>query len=256
MIVNCLFAENRSDDQGGAMFNSDSIPLIANCRFIANTSRGGGAMANDQTVDFHVVNCLFAGNSAGHFGGAIYNDDCGQWLVNCTFVGNRAVRAGAIFNDENAMRHRNCIFWDNQDYQGFNEDSQYNDAESQSVENCWVQGRTDEEPMFVDPGRWQDGRWIHGCYRLLAGSPCLDAGDNEFLEPEMLADLDGNPRVVNGTVDIGAFEGPALGLVVDQRSLEVDEHSQQSLLVRLSAAPTGPVKVSIATSGDPDYPAL
>ncbi len=59
------------------------------------------------------------------------------------------------------------------------------------------------DPLFADA---EDGD-----FRLLAGSPCLDAGDNAAVSGA--TDLAGNPRVQNGTVDMGAYEGavtPAL----------------------------------------------
>jgi hypothetical protein len=40
-------------------------------------------------------------------------------------------------------------------------------------------------------------------FRLLAGSPAIDAGLNNA---QLTTDLAGNPRMVNGTVDIGAYE--------------------------------------------------
>jgi hypothetical protein len=40
--------------------------------------------------------------------------------------------------------------------------------------------------------------------RLRAGSPCRDSGSNAFAPSAV--DRDGNPRIVNGTVDIGAYE--------------------------------------------------
>ncbi len=72
-------------------------------------------------------------------------------------------------------------------------------------------GNIDADPLFVD----SDG----GDYRLSAGSPCIDAGDNTAI-PFKTTDLDGNPRLiddratpdtgvpfVNGPiVDMGAYE--------------------------------------------------
>jgi hypothetical protein len=42
---------------------------------------------------------------------------------------------------------------------------------------------------------------------LVAGSQCLDSGDNSAVPAELTVDLDGNPRV-KGTVDRGAYEKP------------------------------------------------
>jgi hypothetical protein len=41
---------------------------------------------------------------------------------------------------------------------------------------------------------------------LLPGSPAIDAGDNSLIPAGVTTDQRGLPRVVNGTVDIGAFE--------------------------------------------------
>ncbi len=42
--------------------------------------------------------------------------------------------------------------------------------------------------------------------RLLGSSPCIDAGDNSAIPPSVVVDLDGNPRIINGIVDMGAYE--------------------------------------------------
>jgi len=41
-------------------------------------------------------------------------------------------------------------------------------------------------------------------YRLLETSPCIDSGSNIYVTSDW--DLDGNPRIIDGTVDMGAYE--------------------------------------------------
>jgi hypothetical protein len=82
-------------------------------------------------------------------------------------------------------------------------------------------GNIDADPAFVDPdGADNDpNTWEDNDYRLGAGSPCIDAGDNTASRAGVTTDLDGNPRFVddpntdpdtgNGTppiVDMGAYE--------------------------------------------------
>ena len=53
-----------------------------------------------------------------------------------------------------------------------------------------------EDPLFVGSGD----------YHLTAPSPCINTGDNNA--PDLpTTDKDGNPRIIGGTVDMGAYEG-------------------------------------------------
>ena len=40
----------------------------------------------------------------------------------------------------------------------------------------------------------------------LPGSPAIDAGDNAVVPTGVTTDLAGSARIVNGTVDMGAYE--------------------------------------------------
>jgi hypothetical protein len=57
-------------------------------------------------------------------------------------------------------------------------------------------GNITNDPQFVNAAASN--------FHLQATSPCRDGGDNAFVRTDR--DADGNPRIVNGTVDIGAYE--------------------------------------------------
>jgi len=56
-------------------------------------------------------------------------------------------------------------------------------------------------PLFVD--------MASGDLHLQSNSPCINAGKSAYVANS--TDLDGNPRIVNGTVDIGAYEFQGAG---------------------------------------------
>jgi parallel beta-helix repeat protein len=75
-------------------------------------------------------------------------------------------------------------------------------------------GNIDADPLFVDP--------LNGDYRLSAGSPAIDAGDNTAVPEGVYTDLEGNHRFWDDpatpdtgfgeppNVDMGAYEFPGV----------------------------------------------
>jgi predicted outer membrane repeat protein len=225
-ISGCTFTTNTADQVGGAMFNYQSSPSVLDCSFNANDAGAGGAIYNFSSSSPSFINCLFVGNSGDFFGGsggAIYNDtDCSPTLLDCTFADNAAglfdAPGGAIFDhsDSNPVI-TNCILWN--DYANptgeiYNDDSTsvpvvtYSDVDGGYTGT----GNIDSDPLFVaDPNLADDN---YGNLQLQPGSPCANSGDTAAIDAAgITTDLAGNPRVVDGIVDMGAYEVQSFGVV-------------------------------------------
>ncbi|UCC96476.1 MAG: protein kinase [Phycisphaerales bacterium] len=233
IFIGCRFAGNSAPSAGG-MHTQESFytePILINCAFYGNVaSDTGGGMINRGSSPT-LMNCIFAGNSADFSAGAMSNaPPAAPVLVNCTFIGNNTHGrgAGVCNGDEKSMPVlANCIFWGNRD-DGQNLDaSQING--SALINHCCVEGWSGklggtgnfgDDPLFVDPDG-PDNRIGTGDdnLRLKPGSPCINAGDNAAIPADTEGldddgdpngpipfDFDRKPRIINGTVDLGAYE--------------------------------------------------
>ncbi len=189
----CLIQDNVGSSEGGGMCGG----TLNQCVVSGNRSVMGGGAAQDAVLN----NCLVVSNAAtgdeeGWRGGGGARQ-CR--LYNCTVAGNTAVgEGGGIF----LSAATNCIVVDNSSSMGLG--SNYRDSTlgySCTNPDPGGTGNVTHDPQFADAGA--------GDYRLAAGSPCIDAGDNAGIAGAV--DLDGNPRIVNAFVDMGAYEYPAAG---------------------------------------------
>lgn len=189
----------------------DNNGRISDCRTICETCNALDAFEN---CDGPIERCVVCGYSVAfnHCDGEISNclvtessvgiGYSGSGIVrNCTIIGN--LRGLASYNGE----IRNSIIWNN-----WNNDisgpANVHWTCVQDLDNC-------TNPQFVDPGHWDfDGQifWVEGTdYRLLPDSPLIDAGDPAVMFDPMEIDLDGNARVFNGRIDMGAYEAQDTG---------------------------------------------
>jgi parallel beta-helix repeat protein/predicted outer membrane repeat protein len=214
-LTNCTFIEN-SARAGGGIYSQYGSPILTNCIFRGNSIRDqGGGMCNiskSRNGESPILrNCLFTGNHSGFRGGGIYNLSCEPVLTNCTFAGNWAGEGNALYcksdHEQNTVTLTNCILWD------FGNEIQKTDLSIvnifySNIKGGWDgEGNIDEDPLFADPngpdhipGTEDDD------LRLTPLSTCIDSGDPNYMSGPNETDLDGNPRIIGGRVDMGAYE--------------------------------------------------
>jgi hypothetical protein len=189
---------------GGGMATGWGSPIIANNLFTRNiSSEPYGCLHNFGGYDpgAVLINNLIIGNQGR---GVSFSYGAGFDTLICnTIAANRSVGVSVPAPGQHVIV--NNIIWGNGGWDLSVDDpsapcSAYSDV---GTINCpRGEGDISADPMFVDPG--------NGDYRLLRGSPCIDAGSNVSGLPE--TDFDGTPRIVDGDrdgvalVDMGAFE--------------------------------------------------
>ncbi|MCL1920588.1 MAG: right-handed parallel beta-helix repeat-containing protein, partial [Kiritimatiellaeota bacterium] len=185
-LNNCTLENNMATEQGGGTYGrSLSSSTLTNCVLAGNTAKYG-AGAYRGTLN----NCVLSGNAAGYYGGGAHSGR----LNNCTLTGNSAFSDGG---GANGGTLRNCIVWGNTVSSG----TSSNHTSGTFTYSCTAPlpigiGNIAADPLFADAA--------NGDFHLQEGSPCINKGYNAYAPGD--SDLDGNPRIYNGTVDMGAYE--------------------------------------------------
>jgi hypothetical protein len=181
-LNNCTLTGNSAGEVGGGA----SSCTLNNCTLAGNSASGDGGAAAGCTLN----NCTLTGNSAQWDGGAAYCT-----LNNCTLTGNWATNWGG---GAYSCTLNNCIVYfngDPNDGDNYDPSSTLNYCCTTPMPTNGV-GNITNAPLFVN--------YAGGNLRLQSNSPCINSGNNAYVVGS--TDLDGNPRIVGGTVDIGAYE--------------------------------------------------
>jgi hypothetical protein len=166
-IVGNIIVNNRANEWGGGVFcDIDTEPLIGWNVFTSNAASVGGAISCYEGSSPIIVSNTFTSNWADVRGGAFFCEcDSTPVIFNCIFWGDSSGDIGPE------------IFV----YGACEVPITYSD-----VQGGWEgEGNIDADPMFAVPE--------HRDYRLLWGSPCIDAGSPDSSDP------DGTPS------EMGAF---------------------------------------------------
>lgn len=208
------FQNAYSKNSGGAIYidvKDGGYANINNCLFKDNHSRGnGGAIYITEREGVQITNSIFDNNYALGEGGALCAFDArkreivhGNTYTNCTFVRNKAEWYGGGVSTRSINIFTNCIFYDNT-----TPDNTpiwaINGAEMHNCASDVNLSRGKAIRLFKSP-------FEEGTYQLREGTVCSNAGTFAStyagtLISTLAYDINGNPRVINDTIDLGALE--------------------------------------------------
>ena len=237
VILNCSFLNNKADCGGGGIANiAGSNSIITNSLFVNNTEANWGGAIRSQSSNPIVTNSVFIANSATIYGGAIDCDRASPSFTNCTFYGNTAASGGGVINistvsgSPSAPTMTNCILWNNSP----NNNPTFMGG-SITMSYCDIQGgytgtgNLNADPLFARiPSSGADAKWgavddDYGNLRLKAASPCINKGLNSA--NTTTTDIAGNPRIMNATIDMGAYEASPSTYYVDPNAIGANDGS-------------------------------
>tara|TARA_R110002096_G_scaffold36045_10_gene101127 strand:+ start:3181 stop:4824 length:1644 start_codon:yes stop_codon:yes gene_type:complete len=218
-IRHCTFDGNDAATRGGGIYLAYSPGcIIDSCRVMRNETLGSSGFLNGGAGIFlalgsatQVSNCRIWNNISNSDGGGVkWFNVTAAAFVNNTIVDNVGGGAagyanGGAFGSNVVADLVNCIIWQNGggaefSFNGLDQGGLPPDA---VVNHCVVTGGyTGTANLNVAP---QLLGVASGNHHLDPGSPCIDAG-NSVLLPLPTVDIDGQPRVISGSPDIGADE--------------------------------------------------
>ena len=258
-LVNSSVFGNSAEYSGGGIYN-EGTANVTNSLIVGNTGTSGAGIYNRETLVVSGAS-ISANVSTGDYGGGVYNYYHSYYQTGGTVALENTIIAG---NTAGTTPDVSCV------------DSRLTASHtlvatrSMESEAGNIGGTTSSplDPRFLrNPNPGPDGVWgtaddDYGNLTLCSDSPAVDAGDNSLIPPDAY-DLDGDsdtseplpydrpghPRIVNGTVDMGAIEVQPGIVVADLARLEGNRGSSMFRFdVTVFPASTTEIRVHYATS--------
>jgi parallel beta-helix repeat protein len=218
-VVDSIVASNTAPTGGGIWFNEGGV--ASNCLIHGNTADYGGGVG--CYLGGTVQDCTISDNTAWDVGGGVLWNEGGK-AVNCLITGSRSSGNGSGVDCYRGGEVLNCTIYGSSGFMGWgygvffneggtvrnsilqnNSDWSYNGGGWTMEYSCYSMmgpsspgpGNITDDPQFIDAAG--------GDFRLATNSPCVDKGTNADWMVGA-TDLEGKPRIINGTADMGAYE--------------------------------------------------
>ncbi len=274
-IINSTLSNNQAS-VGGALYSEANNSNgngpqteIFNSTLSANqtASSSNASALHVRGSGLSIYNSVLSGNS----GGPAIKGNGNINVRNTTIAGNYAASGTGgveIVNDpyvsSSSLTLANSILWDNSG----SADYILPQGNSSVLTGSTIESSNDQNPLFVSGITPSATPSTSGNFRLSAGSPAINSGDNGFIQTDVY-DIDGdsnasegapdrdlNPRIVNTTVDRGAYEFVQQpGITLNKTTVSVTEGgATDTYTVVLDSQPTANVTVMSVGSGNVSFP--
>ncbi|MFH1998513.1 MAG: right-handed parallel beta-helix repeat-containing protein [Planctomycetota bacterium] len=228
-VLRSLVIRDNKAKYGGAVYGTDASPTLEHCMISNNNGTVmGAAVCCNNGSDMKLIHCTISDNESVGHGGGLSCYDSSPMIVNCVIAFNKAGAGAGIYsgngdhnpviiNSNVVMNYAsgwgsgfycisygsivNSIFWNIPSTKGSEIHLQFGgevEATCSVVRGGWPgAGNIDLKPEFLFA-------YNHD-FHIVSTSPCIDAGADD-LPYHVDYDMDGDPRVINNKIDIGADE--------------------------------------------------
>ena len=194
-IIGNIVSGNQAASSGGGIqaYGGTTSPTVIRENYVYGnqTQNNGGGLHAEGPASLLIVQNVIRDNTAAK-GGGVYTSCT---ILNCVVIDNHASWGGGVHGSATVT---NTILRGNRAYI-----SGLQIFGTGGVDHCNVEGgytgfgNIDADPRFMNPSRDD--------FHLGVDSPCRDCGNNQAINLTAY-DYDGDPRIWNGTVDMGADE--------------------------------------------------
>lgn len=192
------------------------VLVVSNCNFKEYSCDCASTLIFIEGFKIFSYNNLFFKNEFKS--GTCISGGISKEIINNTFYKNKA---GSLISGIGATKVFNSIFWENEVFALFLNNNNLEigasifDVDScdlispqNSVISCHPDVLFNVDPLFKDTANLD--------FSLLSCSPAINAGQTSIIDSlGILEDLAGNDRIIDGVVDIGAFEQAAFSASIE-----------------------------------------
>ena len=246
-IANSSFTSN-SGSSGGAIYNAAGNLTLTGDSMTGNTASSNGGGLYSSVGEFTGTNVLLADNTATN-GGGVYQSGALSYLYNATVAKNTAKFGGGVYNTTRLYLTNTIVaentaedgvdVWtaDGSDTRTMLRSTLVRDASHLTGIDVYASGSTNKVGTASAPINAGFVNSSKADYHLTSSSVAVNAGNNGLVTVNV--DLDGNARIVNDLVDLGAYEYaiPTVPVELDAPTITSTDAAKTSITITWDAVP-------------------